>query len=139
VRFTRLGSIRKRLGFQGTPVVPEFMRAAGVFYDSEYMPCNIVINVATDGLILCFIHAVIGPSLRHAYAVTCSTVPADVSPTEDNDEKKRTGWTNWCGTTTGGLFDEVRSLLLTMRVSLTRQLAAHLCPPPDSCFIYPTS
>ncbi|KAH7106543.1 hypothetical protein BKA62DRAFT_298611 [Auriculariales sp. MPI-PUGE-AT-0066] len=89
VRFSRLSSIRRRLGFQGIPVIPQFMEQGGVFFDNEYMPVNLVINVASDGLILCFIHAVV-----------------DIKPTEDNDEQKRNCWTNWCGTQAGGLSHE---------------------------------
>ena len=44
------------------------------------MAVDIVINWAADGVVLCFIHAVVDISER------------------DNDEVHKTGWTNWCGT-----------------------------------------
>lgn len=44
------------------------------------MAVDIVINWAADGVVLCFIHAVV-----------------DLTP-RDNDEHNKTGWTNWCGT-----------------------------------------
>ena len=44
------------------------------------MAVDIVINWAADGVVLCFIHAVVDISDR------------------DNDEVNKTGWTNWCGT-----------------------------------------
>lgn len=44
------------------------------------MAIDIVINWAADGLVLCFMHAVV-----------------DLTP-RDNDEHHKTGWTNWCGT-----------------------------------------
>lgn len=45
------------------------------------MAVDLVINWAAEGVVLCFIHAVV-----------------DINPKDDNDEKKKTGWTNWCGT-----------------------------------------
>lgn len=44
------------------------------------MAVDIVINWAADGLVLCFMHAVVDLTAR------------------DNDENNKTGWTNWCGT-----------------------------------------
>jgi len=44
------------------------------------MAVDIVINWAAEGLVLCFIHAVV-----------------DLQP-NDNDEMNKTPWTNWCGT-----------------------------------------
>lgn len=44
------------------------------------MAVDIVINWAAEGLVLCFIHAIV-----------------DLSP-GDNDETQKTVWTNWCGT-----------------------------------------
>jgi hypothetical protein len=44
------------------------------------MAVDIVINWAAEGLVLCFIHAVV-----------------DLTP-NDNDEQNKTCWTNWCGT-----------------------------------------
>lgn len=48
--------------------------------DGDYMAVDVVINYAADGLVLCFMHAVV-----------------DLTP-RDNDEHHKTGWTNWCGT-----------------------------------------
>jgi len=45
------------------------------------MAVDIVINWAAEGLVLCFIHAVV-----------------DINPADDNNEKHKSGWTNWCGT-----------------------------------------
>ncbi len=44
------------------------------------MGVDIVINWAAEGLVLCFIHAIV-----------------DLTP-RDNDEYSKTEWTNWCGT-----------------------------------------
>ena len=44
------------------------------------MAVDIVINWAAEGLVLCFLHAIV-----------------DLSP-GDNDETQKTDWTNWCGT-----------------------------------------
>lgn len=44
------------------------------------MAVDIVINWAAEGVVLCFIHAIV-----------------DLAP-NDNDEAHKTGWTNWCGT-----------------------------------------
>ena len=44
------------------------------------MAVDIVINWAAEGLVLCFLHAIV-----------------DLSPC-DNDETQKTDWTNWCGT-----------------------------------------
>lgn len=48
--------------------------------DEDYLAADIVINWAAEGLVLCFIHASV-----------------DLSP-DDNDERHRTNWTNWCET-----------------------------------------
>ncbi|EJD49734.1 hypothetical protein AURDEDRAFT_182843 [Auricularia subglabra TFB-10046 SS5] len=106
VRYCRLSKIRKLLGFQGVPDVPPVMEP--VFFDASYMACDLVINLASDGLVLCFIHAVI-----------------DIAP-EDNDEHKRTPWTNWCGTPTGGLTPDLAAFLrLQLEAVIPR-------PPPDT-------
>ena len=44
------------------------------------MAVDVTINWAAEGLVLCFLHAVV-----------------DLSP-GDNDETQKTDWTNWCGT-----------------------------------------
>lgn len=66
------------LGYEGPP--PPWTDAEKIALDSNYMAVDIVINWAAEGLVLCFIHAVV-----------------DLNPT-DNDEDNKTGWTNWCGT-----------------------------------------
>ncbi|KAG6844124.1 hypothetical protein H0H87_009611 [Tephrocybe sp. NHM501043] len=78
VRFSRLSRVRRLLGHDG-PAHP-WQDADKIALDDNYMAVDIVINWAADGLVLCFIHAIV-----------------DLSPT-DNDELNKTGWTNWCGT-----------------------------------------
>ncbi|KAG6830644.1 hypothetical protein H0H92_015541 [Tricholoma furcatifolium] len=73
------GSVtRQLLGHKG-PAAP-WADAEKIALDAQYMAVDIVINWAADGLVLCFIHAIV-----------------DLSPT-DNDELHKTGWSNWCGT-----------------------------------------
>ncbi|KAF8526027.1 hypothetical protein BU17DRAFT_62559 [Hysterangium stoloniferum] len=78
VRYSRLGRTRTRLGYTGPP--DTFQDEDKVSFDENYMACDLVINWAAEGLVLCFIHAV-----------------TDMSP-HDNDENNPTNWTNWCGT-----------------------------------------
>ncbi|KAF8583851.1 hypothetical protein K439DRAFT_1661083 [Ramaria rubella] len=78
VRYSRLGRVRARLGYTG--VYDKFTDEDKVSFDEDYMACDLVINWAAEGLVLCFIHAAV-----------------DMSP-QDNDEHHRTHWTNWCGT-----------------------------------------
>ncbi|KZT73143.1 hypothetical protein DAEQUDRAFT_722264 [Daedalea quercina L-15889] len=78
VRYSRLSRVRRLLGYQGPP--NDFADADKVSMDSNYMAVDLVINWASDGLVLCFMHAVV-----------------DLSP-HDNDEHHKTHWTNWCGT-----------------------------------------
>ncbi|KAG6900678.1 hypothetical protein C0993_004987 [Termitomyces sp. T159_Od127] len=75
VRFSRLSRIRRLLGFDG-----QHPDADSVALDDNYMAVDVVINWAADGLVLCFIHAIV-----------------DLSPT-DNDEHQKSPWSNWCGT-----------------------------------------
>ena len=78
MRYSRLSRVRRLLGYQGPHHVwPE---AEKIAIDSNYMAVDLVINWAAEGLVLCFIHAVV-----------------DLTP-YDNDEHVKTGWTNWCGT-----------------------------------------
>jgi hypothetical protein len=87
------------MGFQGTPVIPEFMRAGGVFYDDEYMPCNIVINVAASNVVLCFIHAVTGtfsrcpisPEASEEYTPFSIILPQTSAPRTTTNEFAITG------------------------------------------------
>ncbi|KAJ7650326.1 hypothetical protein FB45DRAFT_986420 [Roridomyces roridus] len=78
VRFSRLSRVRRELGFQGPALSWEGSDKVGL--DANYMSVDIVINWAAEGVVLCFIHAIV-----------------DLSP-DDNDQKHKTGWTNWCGT-----------------------------------------
>ncbi|KAH9928603.1 uncharacterized protein B0H18DRAFT_1094113 [Fomitopsis serialis] len=78
VRYSRLSRVRRQLGYQGP--THEFADADKVSVDTNYMAVDLVINWASDGLVLCFMHAVV-----------------DLSP-RDNDEHNKTPWTNWCGT-----------------------------------------
>ncbi|KAG1733612.1 uncharacterized protein EDB91DRAFT_1148406 [Suillus paluster] len=78
VRYCRLSRIRRILGHQG-PSHP-WPDGDKISVDAYYMVVDIVINWAAEGLVLCFIHAVV-----------------DLEP-GDNDEHHRTPWTNWCGT-----------------------------------------
>lgn len=78
VRFSRLSNVRRQLGYEGPP--PSWSEADKIALDKDYMAVDIVINWAAEGLVLCFIHAIV-----------------DLSP-GDNDETQKTDWTNWCGT-----------------------------------------
>lgn len=78
VRYSRLSRVRRLLGYQGPG--PDWSDADKISLDDNYMAVDIVINWAADGVVLCFIHAVVDISDR------------------DNDEVHKTGWTNWCGT-----------------------------------------
>ncbi|KAH6913036.1 hypothetical protein BKA70DRAFT_1261695, partial [Coprinopsis sp. MPI-PUGE-AT-0042] len=78
VRFSRLQSVRRRLGFQESSV--SWTGDDRITPDHDYLPVDIVINWAAEGLVLCFIHACV-----------------DLSP-NDNDEHQKTGWSNWCET-----------------------------------------
>ncbi|KAF8896286.1 hypothetical protein BD779DRAFT_1433228 [Infundibulicybe gibba] len=78
VRFSRLSKVRRQLGYTGP--APPWAGADKIALDSNYMAVDIVINWAAEGLVLCFIHAIV-----------------DLNP-NDNDERNKTGWTNWCGT-----------------------------------------
>ncbi|KZV83131.1 hypothetical protein EXIGLDRAFT_684196 [Exidia glandulosa HHB12029] len=111
MRYCRLSKIRKLLGFKGVPDVPPVMTP--VFYDDSYMACDLVINLASDGLVLCFIHAVV-----------------DITP-QDNDEVQRTEWTNWCGTLAGGIAPDLASFL---HHQLDRILAPRNGNPYDRVF-----
>ncbi|KAJ7475802.1 hypothetical protein FB451DRAFT_1244826 [Mycena latifolia] len=78
VRFSRLSRVRRELGYQGPG--PSWSDADKIALDPNYMAVDIVINWAAEGVVLCFIHAIV-----------------DLTP-KDNDEAQKTGWTNWCGT-----------------------------------------
>ncbi|KAJ6505958.1 hypothetical protein DFH09DRAFT_1200725 [Mycena vulgaris] len=78
VRFSRLSRVRRELGYQGPG--PSWSDGDKIALDSNYMAVDIVINWAAEGVVLCFIHAIV-----------------DLNP-NDNNETQKTGWTNWCGT-----------------------------------------
>ncbi|TCD60860.1 hypothetical protein EIP91_009393 [Steccherinum ochraceum] len=78
VRYCRLSRVRRMLGHQGPP--DPWPDAPKIAVDANYMAVDIVINWSADGLVLCFIHAVVDLTDR------------------DNDENNKTDWTNWCGT-----------------------------------------
>ncbi|KZT07627.1 uncharacterized protein LAESUDRAFT_677413 [Laetiporus sulphureus 93-53] len=78
VRYSRLSRIREQLGYKGS--MEDCRVIDKVSVDDNYMAVDIVINWASDGLVLCFIHAAVDMTDR------------------DNDEHDKTGWSNWCGT-----------------------------------------
>lgn len=78
MRYSRLSRVRRQLGYQGPGT--SWQDADKISVDANYMAVDIVINWAAEGVVLCFIHAVV-----------------DLTP-RDNDEHNKTGWTNWCGT-----------------------------------------
>ncbi|TFK47861.1 hypothetical protein OE88DRAFT_753790 [Heliocybe sulcata] len=78
VRYSRLSSIRRQLG--ASDHVTPWADADKIAVDHNYMAVDIVINWAAEGLVLCFMHAVV-----------------DLTP-YDNDPRYKTGWTNWCST-----------------------------------------
>jgi hypothetical protein len=92
------------------------------------MAVDIVINWAAEGLVLCFLHAVV-----------------DLTP-DDNDEVNKTDWSNWCGTPymgmeqiqllfdrLGGCIPQPGSMARVFQI-LANQAERHLLMswPPDS-------
>ncbi|KAI0090163.1 hypothetical protein BDY19DRAFT_938792 [Irpex rosettiformis] len=102
VRFSRLSRVRRELGACDSSVV--WSDAEKIAVDDNYMAVDIVINWAADGVVLCFIHAVV-----------------DLEP-RDNDELRKTGWTNWCGT----------PYMSQNEVNLLFERLCHLIPPASS-------
>ncbi|KAJ7274468.1 hypothetical protein B0H12DRAFT_400156 [Mycena haematopus] len=78
VRFSRLSRIRRELRYQG-PLSP-WSDTDKVAQDPNYMDVDIVVNWAAEGVVLCFIHAIVD------------------LPLPDTDEAQKTGWSNCCGT-----------------------------------------
>lgn len=107
MRYSRLSRVRRLLGYNGP--APEWLDADKIALDSNYMAVDIVINYAADGLVLCFMHAVV-----------------DLTP-RDNDEHNKTGWTNWCGTPAMGL--EQAQLLYS-------RLQSTLAQPPTASRVF---
>ena len=66
------------LGYDGP--LAAWSDADKVALDKDFMAVDIVISWAADSLVLCFIHAIV-----------------DLNP-NDNDEHRKSHWTNWCGT-----------------------------------------
>ncbi|PBK75594.1 hypothetical protein ARMSODRAFT_949870 [Armillaria solidipes] len=79
VRFARLSKIRRDLGYTGA--APDSPAEDKIAVDANYMAVDVVINWAAEGLVLCFIHAIV-----------------DIDPAADNDQTSKTSWSNWCGT-----------------------------------------
>lgn len=83
VRYCRLSRVRSLLGHvpsASNPPYPSTFPAERIAIDSHYMAVDIVINWVAEGVVLCFLHAVV-----------------DIEP-GDNDEQNKTGWSNWCST-----------------------------------------
>lgn len=78
VRYCRLPKVRRILGYVG--MNQSWNDADKASSNEYYMPVDIVISWAAEGLVLCFIHAV--PELDLA----------------DNNEHPKSPWATWCGT-----------------------------------------
>ncbi|KAG9314878.1 hypothetical protein JVU11DRAFT_3979 [Chiua virens] len=100
VRYCRLSRVRRFLGYTGP--LPQWSDADKIALDNNYMAVDIVISWAAEGLVLCFIHAVV-----------------DLGPA-DNDEQRKTPWSNWCGTPT----------MTPEQLSLLDQRLRCYCPQP---------
>ncbi|KIK95426.1 hypothetical protein PAXRUDRAFT_827017 [Paxillus rubicundulus Ve08.2h10] len=100
VRYCRLSRIRRLLGYSGP--LPAWSDADKIALDSHYMAVDIVISWAAEGLVLCFVHAIV-----------------DLGPA-DNDEQRKTSWTNWCGT----------PVMASDQLSLLYQRLQYYCPQP---------
>ncbi|SNX82307.1 uncharacterized protein MEPE_01013 [Melanopsichium pennsylvanicum] len=81
-RYSRIPRIRELLGAINPPRDPDADRYVE---DDSFVAIDIVINWIGDGMLLCFLHAIIDKG------------------NEDNDEEHKSEWTNWCGTP-GGSF-----------------------------------
>ncbi|KAG8213401.1 hypothetical protein J3R82DRAFT_11901 [Butyriboletus roseoflavus] len=101
VRYCCLSRVRRILGYTGPP--PHWSDADKIALDTHYMAVDIVISWAAEGLVLCFIHAVV-----------------DLGPA-DNDEQRKTPWTNWCGT----------PAMIPGQLSLLGQRLHCYCPQPS--------
>ncbi|KAL4064525.1 hypothetical protein J3A83DRAFT_4101177 [Scleroderma citrinum] len=78
VRYCRLSRVRRLLGYSAQS--PSWNDTDRITANDYYMPVDIVISWAAEGLVLCFIHAV-----------------DDLGPA-DNGEHHKTPWASWCGT-----------------------------------------
>ncbi|KAG9013883.1 hypothetical protein FRB94_004263 [Tulasnella sp. JGI-2019a] len=79
VRFLRLSVIRLEFG-ASKEELETFPGQMDVAFDENYLTADLVINWVAEGVVLCFIHAIM-----------------DLSD-NDNDAKAKTPWTNWCKT-----------------------------------------
>jgi hypothetical protein len=101
VRYARLSRIRAILGCDSPEVFPD---AHIVTEDEHYIACDVVINWVSDNVVLCFLHAIIGEntSSRPTLGGTNTTHTTRETTLDkgkaDNDERNKTEWTNWCGT-----------------------------------------
>lgn len=104
VRYCRLSRVRRLLGWSDSslPYPPNFP-AERIAVDSDYMAVYLVVNYVANGMVLCFIHAVV-----------------DIAQA-DNDEFHKTGWSNWCSTY--GFDDEVNISFHTLFASLNGMLS----------------
>ncbi|KAH7884509.1 hypothetical protein F5I97DRAFT_1463145 [Phlebopus sp. FC_14] len=102
VRYCRLSRVRRLLGYTGPG--PSWIDADKIALDNHYMAVDIVTNWAAEGLVLCFLHAVV-----------------DLGPA-DNDEQHKTPWTNWCGT----------PMMNAEQLQLLYQRLQYYCPQPGA-------
>ncbi|OBZ72204.1 hypothetical protein A0H81_07797 [Grifola frondosa] len=107
VRYSRLSRVRRQLGYTGP--IPEWPDADKISFDDNYLAIDIVINWAADGLVLCFMHAVV-----------------DLTP-RDNDEYNKSCWTNWCGTPYMSM-EQVHLLY--------NRLSTHVATPPNTSRVF---
>ncbi|KAJ4476231.1 hypothetical protein J3R30DRAFT_415997 [Lentinula aciculospora] len=73
VRFSRISRIRR--------ILKKEAFSSDKSLEDEFFAANLVINLACEGLILCFVHATL-----------------DINSGSDNDEHVKSSWTNWCST-----------------------------------------
>lgn len=114
VRFCRLSCVRRLLGYttsEEAPPYPPTFPADRIAIDYNYMAIDIVLNWAAEGVVLCFLHAVV-----------------DIAPTEDNDESVKTGWSNWCSTY--GFDEQVNTLLHPI---LSNKMCNSMHSRPNGC------
>ncbi|KDQ14281.1 hypothetical protein BOTBODRAFT_174790 [Botryobasidium botryosum FD-172 SS1] len=108
VRYLRLSRVRVNFGARGhTQPYMTFPHAEKIAYDENYLGCDIVINWVADNLVLCFIHAIV-----------------DISQ-DDNDETKKSTWSNWCGT---HVMNHSHASILYQSLTSHPSLTS-LCPP----------
>lgn len=109
VRYCRLSRVRRLLGWSDNslPYPPTFP-AERIAVDADYMAVYLVVNCVADGVVLCFIHAVV-----------------DIAPQADNDERRRSGWSNWCSTY--GFNQDVGRSILSHSPSHSRSLDSSVC------------